>query len=358
MSDTVENGNLKPRVRFVADGIISDFLFNFVIFENENLDVYIDDKLTTIGFNILQNSDGKGGKVCFDTAPEAGRIITLIRNLEFKRMSDFQESGAFRAKVINHELDYQVASLQQLDEKISRTVTFPPYAPTQLDVSLPMPEAGKAIVWNKEGNSLENSLIAINDVISNIEAAIDSCTSEAQLAQSHAQQSAISANEAGQKAMEAADCVVEAAQFAQNAAASADSSQNTATEIDEKIAEVTALFDAKANLNLDNLTSGGKKVISALIMPNFSAGIARAPGQTFQAATDGWLWLQGKAVHGDSYGYIGGNSSNVNKLIYRTEYSAGYWSNLNMTFTPVPKGWYYRTSGNFDQITFYPCSAG
>lgn len=351
MSTLVESGNVKPRVRFIADGNVKEFLFGFVIFENENLDVYIDDTLAAGGFTIEQNSDGKGGKVIFDTAPQDGKIITLIRNLEFKRTSDFQESGAFRAKVINHELDYQVASLQQLDEKIGRTVTFPPYAPTQLDVSLPMPEAGKAIVWNKDGNSLENSIVAINEVITYIDTSLDNCADEVNNAKGFAEQAEQSANAASESA-------ADAAQSALAAAASAANSENFANSASSTAEEITALYENKMNVTLDNISTQGKKTLSNLVMPNFSAGINRAAGQTFQAATDGWLWIQGKATHGDSYGYIGSSSSDVNKLIYRTEYSEGFWSNLNMTFTPVPKGWYYRTVGKFDQVAFYPCLAG
>lgn len=351
MSYLVESGNIKPRIRFIADGNVKEFLFGFVIFENENLDVYIDDTIVASGFSIEQNSDGKGGKVIFDTAPQNGRIITLIRNLEFKRTSDFQESGAFRAKVINHELDYQVASLQQLDEKIGRTVTFPPYAPTQLDVSLPMPEAGKAIVWNKDGNSLENSIVAINEVISHIDSSLDSCADEVNNAKGFAEQ-------AEQSALDAAASAEDAAQSALDAAASATNSANSANSASASAEEIAALYENKINLNLDNISAAGKKALSNLVMPNFGAGIERAAGQTFQAETDGWLWIQGKATHGDSYGYIGASSSSVNKLIYRTEYSEGFWSNLNMTFTPVPKGWYYRTVGKFDQVAFYPCLAG
>lgn len=51
--------------------------------------------------------------------------------------------------------------MEQLQDTISRTVTFPPYAPTQLNVALPMPVPGKAIIWNAEGNSLQNSTIEI-----------------------------------------------------------------------------------------------------------------------------------------------------------------------------------------------------
>ena len=61
MSYLVESGNIKPRIRFIADGNVKEFLFGFMIFENENLDVYIDDTIVTSGFSIEQNSDGKGG---------------------------------------------------------------------------------------------------------------------------------------------------------------------------------------------------------------------------------------------------------------------------------------------------------
>lgn len=159
MSETLEIGSVKPRIRYEGDGTTTEFSFAFTIFDETDVDVYADDALLTEGYSVSRET--QGGRVIFDKAPAAGTIITLYRSLELKRTTNFQEVGPFRTSKVNLEFDYQLACMEQLQDTISRTVTFPPYAPTQLNVALPMPVPGKAIIWNAEGNSLQNSTIEI-----------------------------------------------------------------------------------------------------------------------------------------------------------------------------------------------------
>ena len=159
MSETLEIGSVKPRIRYEGDGTTTEFSFAFTIFDETDVDVYTDDALLTEGYSVSRET--QGGRVIFDKAPATGTIITLYRSLELKRTTNFQEVGPFRTSKVNLEFDYQLACMEQLQDTISRTVTFPPYAPTQLNVALPMPVPGKAIIWNAEGNSLQNSTIEI-----------------------------------------------------------------------------------------------------------------------------------------------------------------------------------------------------
>lgn len=206
--------NIIPRARFIADGATTDFFYNFNIFTPEDMDVYLNEQLQATGYEIICN-ESEGGKVIFATPPQEGIVVTIIRNLELKRTSDFQEGGAFRAKVINHELDYQVASLQQLNEKITRTVTFPPYMPIEADVSLPTPQAGTALIWNQEENTLINSNVKIDMVISDI-------TTIKNQAQEAASQSASSANNSKNSAVNSAGSCSKAAESATESANQAE----------------------------------------------------------------------------------------------------------------------------------------
>ena len=154
-------------VHFVADGEVKEFPFNFRIFEAGDVDVYLDETLTDSGYNVTIN-ENNGGKVVFSEPPLNGTRITIIRNLDIKRTSDFQEGGAFRAKVINYELDYQVATLEQLDERINRSITCPPYVQEGITMQLPMPSSGKALVWNQEATALTNSLTDIDNAYTTV----------------------------------------------------------------------------------------------------------------------------------------------------------------------------------------------
>lgn len=162
MSETLEIGSIKPRIRYEGDGSTTEFNFTFTIFDETDIDVYAEDILLTEGYTVQKEE--QGGKVIFDTAPTSGTMITIYRNLELKRTTNFQEVGPFRTSKVNLEFDYQLACMEQLQDLISRTVTFPPYAPTQLNVALPMPSSGKAIIWNEAENSLQNSSIEIEEL--------------------------------------------------------------------------------------------------------------------------------------------------------------------------------------------------
>ena len=165
MPTQVEAGYRKPRIQFTADGEQKEFHFNFTIYEPENVKVYIEDELQTSGYSLSQIKEAPGGTVTFQTAPETGKLITIYRDLELKRTTDFKEGGPFRSSKVNAEFDYQLSCLEQLEDSIGRTVTFPQYAPMNMNINLPMPDAGKSIIWNEQENSLINSQYQFDDVI-------------------------------------------------------------------------------------------------------------------------------------------------------------------------------------------------
>lgn len=204
-------------VHYIADGEVKEFNFNFQIFEAGDIDVYLDETLTDTGYNVSVD-ENCGGKVIFSQPPANGTRITIIRNLDIKRTSDFQEGGAFRAKVINHELDYQVATLQQLDEKINRSMVYPPYAQDGISTSLPLPSAGKALVWNQQATALINSSINVDNVISETFSARDVAKNCALAAEDSANSAQISAQKAKTSEANAAQSAEEAKQYLKKSA--------------------------------------------------------------------------------------------------------------------------------------------
>lgn len=197
---------VRPVVHFVADGEVTEFFYNFATFGEDDLDVYIGEKLQTTNYSVVRN-DECGGKVVFSQPPKEGDVVTIIRNLEIKRTSDFQESGAFRAKVINHELDYQVASIQQLDEKVSRTIMVPPYSSNPVKSSLPLPQPGKAIVWSLSGDELVNSDLPIDTAFRDIAESLAEAKTYAKQAEAEAETAAGQAVAAAESALAAEKAV-------------------------------------------------------------------------------------------------------------------------------------------------------
>ncbi len=143
----------KPRTQYRADGVRRDFLFPFAIFAEADLEVYVDSEQLHSGYDISGVGSTNGGAVTFAAAPKAGAAVTLRRRLLVQRTTDFQESGPFRARVLNDELDYLTAAVQQLEAEIERTLRL---APADIDATVVLPgsteRAGRVLAFDGAGN--------------------------------------------------------------------------------------------------------------------------------------------------------------------------------------------------------------
>lgn len=155
MADHIQIGNVSPRKQYAADGIQTLFTFPFPIFKEEDLQVFLDDTLQGSGYTVAGAGNDLGGQVTFDTAPGIGVSVTLRRRLTIARQSDFQESGAFRARVINDELDFLTAALQRVAEDTLRSLQL---SPTDPDAALILParatRSGSFLAFDAEGNPM------------------------------------------------------------------------------------------------------------------------------------------------------------------------------------------------------------
>lgn len=210
MSEHIKINNVVPRIQYVADGVTKVYEFPFSIFNKENIIVYLDETIITKNYTVTIGKNQTNGTVTFTTAPAAGVVITLIRDLEIERTSDFQEGGALRAKTLNDELDFQIACVQQIAENLNRTLVLPPYATgNDLDLTLPAPQANKAIIWSSDATHLENSDIEINSLTRTIEEKVQEVSQQADTVAQLAQQTAQSANTAATQAQNATTLVTQ-----------------------------------------------------------------------------------------------------------------------------------------------------
>lgn len=206
MATHIQIGDVSPRIQYTANGSQFQFAYPFPIFEIADLKVYLDEVLVSTGFSITGAGDSAGGTVAFSVAPASSVTVTLARRLAIQRTSDFQESGAFRSKVINDELDYLSASLQQVSDDQSRSVQMAITESASVDTTLPSPLANGVIAWNPIGSGFVNGP-SIDEV-------------------SNAQTYAINA---GASADAASASAVSAALSETNAASSAAAAQTAAT---------------------------------------------------------------------------------------------------------------------------------
>ncbi|WP_425404476.1 hypothetical protein [Hwanghaeella sp.] len=141
-NDHIKIGDVEPRIRYLGDGVQTQFGFTFPIFEDEDLKVFLGASAVpeSSGYTVTGAGQSVGGTVTFETPPGDGVAVTLLRDVAIKRTTDFSESGDFRASVINNELDRLTAVAQQLSNQVGRSVRL---ADTDADGTLQLPPAGE-----------------------------------------------------------------------------------------------------------------------------------------------------------------------------------------------------------------------
>jgi hypothetical protein len=126
MAEHIQINDVAPRIQYAADGVTTAFPFPFAIFASADLQVFVDGAAQAAGFSVNGAGQTAGGTCVFAAAPASGRTVTLRRRLPLRRTSDFQENGVLRARVLNDELDYQTAAIQQLADDAGRSLQFEP----------------------------------------------------------------------------------------------------------------------------------------------------------------------------------------------------------------------------------------
>jgi hypothetical protein len=131
MDQHITIGDIAPRVQYAADGIQASFPFGFPIFTEADLEVRLDNLMQRSGYTVIGAGLSGGGSVQFAVPPPLGAMVTLRRHLAIARTTDFHESGILRARVLNDELDYQVAALQEMSETLGGTLHLDPCEPSR-----------------------------------------------------------------------------------------------------------------------------------------------------------------------------------------------------------------------------------
>lgn len=211
--------NYNP-TRQLANGVTTSFSFNYDMINSDYAAIYqevdgvqtlVDSELYTIEF------DDNGGNVVFKTAPVAGVYIVVGRNVPTDQETPYRTSSGFPANRVEENLDKLTAITQQLSDESNRSPKTP-IGMTGINLNLPAPSAGKALVWNQTADALVNSTINVDDTIEEVTAQADRAESKA--------------NEAANSESAAAESASAAAASEQNAAASAAAAAESAASVD------------------------------------------------------------------------------------------------------------------------------
>ncbi len=113
-TEHIKMPDVAPLLRYVADGVQTQFIYPFPIFADEDISIYFDGAEQFSGFTIAGAGETTGGTVTFDTAPANSIVVMIERRMPLERLTDFLEGGDFSARAINNELDFLIGAIQQV----------------------------------------------------------------------------------------------------------------------------------------------------------------------------------------------------------------------------------------------------
>ena len=174
------------RAGFVCNGVTYQFPFDFKILAKSDLQVYLYNTITRLSTQLTLNVDytveiaspGPGGTVTLigaygppcppDVIPGAEYNLTILRAMPRTQEIDFLNGDSLDERNIEGMGDRITMMVQELDNKMARTLAFPPTSGIS-NISVPDPVAGAFLRWNLSGDGLENAtyvdptLITISD---------------------------------------------------------------------------------------------------------------------------------------------------------------------------------------------------
>lgn len=145
------------RVDYVGNGVLDTYPYTFKIFEDEDLQVYVDGSLQVLDSNYTVTDAGEetGGNVVFaaGSIPDVSIPIAIMRVLAFTQETDYVELDKFSAETHEDALDKLTMLCQQISETYGRAIKFP-VSSTFKDVPFPELEASYFLQVNPAGTGL------------------------------------------------------------------------------------------------------------------------------------------------------------------------------------------------------------
>jgi len=145
--------NINPKISYIGDGVQTQFDYPFPIFDAEDIKVYFNNVLQHMDCTISGEGETSGGYVKFETPPSLNTVITIQRELDLERLSNFTNSGNYAASSLNGELNYLIACVQQVNNADSKKLSFPTME-NHYKTTLPAKDirANKLLSFDSDGN--------------------------------------------------------------------------------------------------------------------------------------------------------------------------------------------------------------
>jgi len=163
---------------YICNGVTVAFPFNFKIFTAADLVVTQTDTTgvesnVTSGFTVALNANqdaNPGGTLTMTVAPVVGLLITLTSQVANTQPMVLTNNGGFFATVLNDMADRCVMLVQQVTEKLNRTLSFP-VSDASVGAQLPgsAARANTVLAFDASGAPLAGpSIVSVGTVAGNV----------------------------------------------------------------------------------------------------------------------------------------------------------------------------------------------
>jgi hypothetical protein len=116
-----------PYNPYVGNGVTTVFPYQFKILDEADIAVYVDGVLKTLGVDYTVSGVGAdtGGDITFLAAPGNTLSVSLVREMEVVRSTDYQQQGDFNAGTVNPDFDRAILLLQDVQTQLGRSIRTP-----------------------------------------------------------------------------------------------------------------------------------------------------------------------------------------------------------------------------------------
>ncbi len=156
----IKINDITPRIQYVATSLQTVFSIPFPFFENDDITVYRGTSETPISsseYVITGAGTDSGGVLTMVSGETLGAVITIVRDSEIKRLTDFTDGGEWAADAVNTQLDRQITFIQEVRQLFRRCILLP-VTSTLASLTFPsfsIADATKSLVINATGDGLD-----------------------------------------------------------------------------------------------------------------------------------------------------------------------------------------------------------
>lgn len=240
--------DILPRYQEIADGNKLEYSVAFDLIDAKFISVYLGSDKQLSGFNV----DIENKKIIFESAPNSGLLVTIVRAVPVSWESTLH--GAINSEGLNSLLTHIVASIQTVQEEVSRAVKSNIYDQNdggQLSEFFLKQLTDAQDILDRSENTLSLLNTTVQNALSSIESARSNALSSMQDLVNSAEESEVNAK-ASENAAKTSETNAKASET--KAKQIADSIVNDSADRDLSNLSTTgqAKFDAKQN----KLTAG------------------------------------------------------------------------------------------------------